>query len=133
MGGVRALLSSVGLAVGSWDSVLFGPAVGPSVGVGSGVGTGVDLASSIGVFAGSGVAAAMLVGDVVPVGSGVDVAPVQAIMAASVNRSRAVVGSRGCGIDRGPSFDEVRLPFYWVLDLYLSLRLSAISAAHTPR
>ena len=94
-----SLLSGVGLAVGSGASVLFGPAVGPSVGVGSGVDTGVDPASSVGVFAGSGVAAAMLAGAVVSVGSGAGVAPVQAIIAASVNRSRAMTGRRGFGID----------------------------------
>ena len=109
-----SLLSGVGLAVGSWDSVLFGPAVGPSVGVGSGVGTGVDLASSVPAFAGRGVAAAILVGAGVSVAFGVGVAPVQAnrtIRIATVTGSRAVVGRKGLGIGGCPSYGEVRHPF----------------------
>ena len=79
----------VGSAVGEISNVV-GVFVGLSVGVGVAFGSG--------EFAATGVAAAMLAGAAISVGSGAGVFPVQAIMAASVNRSRAMTGRRGFGI-----------------------------------
>ena len=116
-----SLPSGAGVCAGSGASVLAGVAVAVVVAFGVGGGCRVSP-SGTGVFAGRDVVAAILVR--------AGVAPVQEIMAASVNRSRAVMESREFGIGGGPSFCEVRLPFCRSPDPFLSPCLAAISTAH---